>query len=44
MTLFDPIMGIEMSMRDIDVSHFHAYFFINYMTVRPVLISALREV
>ncbi|RDZ45752.1 SCO family protein [Haloferax sp. Atlit-10N] len=43
-TLSDPIAGAEVSVRDIDVPHFHTYFFTNCMTVCPVLISALREV
>ncbi|SEK61827.1 SCO family protein [Haloferax larsenii] len=43
-TLRDPLSGTDVAVRDIDVPHFHTFFFTNCMTVCPVLISALREV
>ncbi|ELZ91333.1 regulatory protein PrrC [Haloferax mucosum ATCC BAA-1512] len=43
-TLTDPINETEVSVRDIDVPHFHTYIFTNCMSVCPVLVSALREV
>lgn len=43
-TIPAPLAGERVAVREIDVPHFHTFFFTNCMTVCPVLIGALREV